>query len=143
MPCLLGPVVVMLRVLGLLCLVAPLPRMWRLRQHSTVSPWASLMDGERMAACRSSQDSFLSSCLLPGMAMGTRNLMGFYSIRVWVWVNLSTRGSVHGLMGNKTDPSGLRVWVLVYSTQTCKPIGLLYLAYQSNQPILWPIYNLR
>jgi hypothetical protein len=30
------------------------------------------------------------------MVMGTRNPMGFYLIRVWVWVNFHTHGFVNG-----------------------------------------------
>jgi hypothetical protein len=37
------------------------------------------------------------------MAMGTRNPMGFYPIRVRVWVNFHTHGFVNG---HKSVPSG-------------------------------------
>jgi hypothetical protein len=37
------------------------------------------------------------------MAMGTRNLMGFYPIGVWVWVNFHTHGFVNG---HKSIPDG-------------------------------------
>jgi hypothetical protein len=37
------------------------------------------------------------------MAMGTRNPMGFYPIRVWVWVNLHTHGFING---HKSIPDG-------------------------------------
>jgi hypothetical protein len=37
------------------------------------------------------------------MAMGTRNSMGFYPIRVWVWINFHTHGFVNG---HKSIPGG-------------------------------------
>ena len=44
-----------------------------------------------------------ASRLCVGMTTGTRNPMGFYSIRVRVWVDFSTRGSVNG---QKVRPIG-------------------------------------
>jgi hypothetical protein len=37
------------------------------------------------------------------MAMGTRNPMGFYPIRVWGWVSFHTHGFVNG---HKSIPDG-------------------------------------
>jgi hypothetical protein len=48
---------------------------------------------------------------------------GFYSIRVHVWVNFLTHGIIHG---NKVVPSGVRVQVRSYDTQTRKPMGKIY-----------------
>jgi hypothetical protein len=59
------------------------------------------------------------------MAMGNRNPMGFYLIRVRVWVNFYNHGFVSG---HKSYPAGL--WVRVYcsySIQTREPVGFLNL----------------
>ena len=54
------------------------------------------------------------------MAMGTRNPMGFSPLGYGFW---STFRPVGLLMGTKSYPLGLCVWVCSYNTQTREPHG--------------------
>ena len=54
------------------------------------------------------------------MAMGTRNPINFYSIRVRVWVNFFTHRFVNR---QNARPAGLWAWIWEYSTQTRESMG--------------------